>query len=508
MYRQLTTNSLWNILNVGVNVAVGLGLTPYFIHTLGAERYGVWVFAASLSVARGFLGLIDFGLYTAITKFVAELLASDRQDQISGLFSVALVGYLCLGTLMAAAIGGAAAFGMAVVTTLFRIPPDMADTARTLLIIVAAQTLFDFPALAVSGVLNGLQRYDITRVWNLIRLLVFAALSVGLIVGGVGVYALALATFVGELVRLVGHLFYARRLLPDLRLTRRIDRGLLRRLTSFSSQLFGYQLLTLVYQSMDKIIIAMLLTTTALTDYDISERLYTLSFALVTLIGPFAMPVATTFYTRGEKAELRALLVRVTRYTAVCAVPVTLILIVLAYPLTVIWVGGEFVHTIPATQLFVGYVVFWALVSSGQNLLVSVERVTVILPIFGVGTFINLLISIIAARSLGVAGVILGTAVGNGVACILYLIAFQHTFTVTLRDLWDGVLVRVYPQALAGALVTAGLNAWHTPTDWATLTFYGAAGWCTFAVMFMLTGLPADERAALFQRARALTRLF
>lgn len=337
-------------------------------------------------------------------------------------------------------------------------------------------------------------------------MLVYGVLSVGLIVGGVGVYALALATFAGELIRFAGHLYYVRRLMPELRLTRRIERSLVRRLTSFSSQLFGYQLLMLVYKGMDKIIIAVLLTTTALTDYDISERLYTLSFALVTLIGPFAMPVASTFYTRGEKDELRGLVVRVTRYTAACAVPVTLILLVLAAPLTATWVGGEFVRTVPATQLFVGYVVFWALVSSGQNLLVSVERVTVILPIFGISTLVNLIVSVVAARSLGVAGAILGTAVGNGVACVLYVIAFRRAFGVTLRDLWEGVLIRVYPQAFAGALVTTALNAWHTPGGWLAISLYGAVGWLTFAVLFVLTGLPADERAVLFSRVRLIVR--
>ena len=502
MYRQLTANSLWNILSIGVNVVVGLALTPYFIHTLGPDRYGVWVFASSLSVARGFLGLLDFGLSTAVIKFVAELVARNRRDQLDGLVTIALFGYLVLGLLMASMIGGAATFGMGIVTGLFRIPPDVTDSAQILLLIVAAQTLLDFPALAVSGILSGLQRFDITRIWNIIRLVVFAGLSIGLIQVGVGVYVLALATFASELVRLAGHLYYIRRLLPDLRLTRRVDPTLVRRLTSFSGQLFAYQLLKLVYQAMDKAIIAAVLTTTALTDYDISERLFTLVFALVTLIGPFAMPFATTLHTLGEKNELRALMMRVTRYTAACTVPVAMILIVLARPLTTAWVGADFTRTVPATQLFVVYVLFWALVNSGQDLLVSVERVTVVLPIFGIGTLINLIVSIVTARSLGVTGVILGTTVGNAVASVLYIITFRHIFGITWRDLWTSVLVRVYPQACVGALVAAALNAWQPADGWLAVGLYGAVGWLTFVVLFAWTGLPTDEREMLAKQVR------
>ena len=508
-YRRLTASTLWHLLNLGANIIVGLGLTPIFIHSLGVDNYGLWVFAASLSVARGVLGLFDFGLQTAIVKFVAEFTAHtmsgqpadlDPQNRIGKLLSLVLIGYSLLGLSMATLISLGACFGMGIVTGLFRIPPDRIEVARMLLLIVAAQTLFDFPALALSGVLSGLQRFDITRVWNLIRLIVYAALSVALIAVGFGVYSLALATFVGELLRFFGHLYYLRRLLPNLRLTRQIDPAMARRVISFSGQLFGSQLLQIVAQSMDKAIIAIVLTTTALTDYDVSERLYLLAYALVNLIGPFAVPMAVAFHSRNtaaDRAALHRLMVRITRYTAAFTVPIVLIIIVLASPLTNVWVGAEFARTVPATRWFVGYLMFWALVNSGQNLLVSVERVTIILPIFGIGTVVNLITSLIAIRSLGVLGVIVGTTAGNGVACLLYMIAFRQAFGLTLADWWRRILLSVYPQAICGALVTFALSLWHTPTNWLAVTTFGAAGWTTFAILFTLTGLAPDERVLL-----------
>ncbi len=392
---------------------------------------------------------------------------------------------------------------------LFHIPPELGSITQGLLFISAAQTLIDFPALAVSGVLSGLQRYDITRIWNLIRLLVFAGGSVILIALGAGVYALLLATSLSELVRLAGHLYWLRRLLPALRLTRRIAPDLVRRLTRFSGQLFAYQLLRLVYQSMDKAIIALLLTTTLLTDYDVSERIFSLAYACVTLIGMLAAPVATTFYTRAEHAELTQLLLRVTRYTAACAVPVALIGMVLAGPITVTWVGAEFAHTAPATTWFLSYVVFWALVQAGQSLLIGVGRVDVILPIFGIGTLVNLIVSAASAPTLGVLGVIVGTVVGNGLACILYLLVFRRVFALTLRRLWKDVCLRVYPQACIGALLAFGLATWHPPRSLLGLGIEGGIGWLAFAGLFLLTGLPAEERTLFWgwiRQARAVLR--
>ena len=504
MYRQLTYNTVWQGINVAANAILGVALTPYFINTLGTEQYGLWVFAASLSVSRGVLNLLDFGLQTAVIKFVAEAAARDRHHEIGAILSAALIGYAVLGVAMAMLIGGVGLWGINLVVALFHVPTGLSGVMQGFLLLTAAQTLIDFPALAVSGVLSGLQRYDVTRIWNLIRLLVFAGASIGLILLGTGVYALMLATSLSEVVRLIGHLYWLRRLLPEIRLTRQIAPDMARSLMGFSAQLFGYQLLRLVYQGMDKAIIALVLTTTLLTDYDVSAQIFALAYACLTLIGMLAAPVATTFYTRGQQAELTQLLLRVTRYTAACAVPVALIGMVLAVPVTAAWVGMQFVHTAPATAWFLSYVLFWALVQSGQNLLIGVGRVDVILPIFGVGTLVNLIVSVVAAPTLGVLGVIVGTVIGNALACVLYLIVFRQVFDLRLGRLWSGVFLRVYPQASIGALVAAGLAAWRTPRSLLSVGLEGGIGFLVFALLFVLTGLPADEQALVRNEIRRI----
>ena len=113
---------------------------------------------------------------------------------------------------------------------------------------------------------------------------------------------------------------------------------------------------------------------------------------------------------------------------------------------------------------------------------------------------IQCIVSLIAVRTLGILGVIIGTIIGNGVACGLYIIAFRQAFGLTVTDWWRAILLRVYPQAFCGAVLTLVLSTWRTPTDWLAVTIYGAAGWFTFAVLFALTGLAPDESALLRKR--------
>src|SRR4051812_29427033 len=85
MYQRLARNTLINLVNMGVNMIVGFALTPFFIHSLGNELYGIWIFVLSLSVRRGILGAFDLGISGSTVKFVAEYSAKDQHEKINEL---------------------------------------------------------------------------------------------------------------------------------------------------------------------------------------------------------------------------------------------------------------------------------------------------------------------------------------------------------------------------------------------------------------------------------------
>ncbi|HRE48786.1 MAG TPA: oligosaccharide flippase family protein [Aggregatilineales bacterium] len=494
MYRQLTINTLINLLNLTVNIIVGFLIAPYFIHSLGSELYGIWVFTLSLSVTRGALIIFDLGILSALVKYVAEYHAQGDPRKVNEAFSGAFLTYLLIGGVTAL---GLLVFAAAFSGSLFRTPPEHLDTARSLLFILALQTLFDFPALAVQGVLEGLQRYDVTRGLNIVRIFLYSGLSLLFLQAGMGVYALAWATFLSELVRLLGHIYWGRRAFPAWRLVYCPSRAVLRAMVGLSSKMFVFALATTVYNQMDQIILATRLSTTALTDYDISARLHTLVFALTTLIGPFMVPAASALYAQADLPALRRLMLRATRFTAAFAAPATILLIVLAESMTRYWIGAEYLHTVTATRLFLSYLLMYLLIRVGQNMLIGMNRLAVLLPALLISTIVNLLVSLIAVGSLGVTGVILGTVVGNAAACLLYLYAFRRDIGITFSEVWRRVIWRTYPQALMAGGAVFLLATSQPPRNLFQVGLYGALGMLVYFGLFAFTGLERVERQAL-----------
>ncbi|MEX2314718.1 MAG: oligosaccharide flippase family protein, partial [Thermomicrobiales bacterium] len=69
LFRRLLRNSARNYLSVFFNLTLGFLLTPFLLHRLGPVEFGLWVLILS-SATYG--TLFDFGIFGALTKFVAE----------------------------------------------------------------------------------------------------------------------------------------------------------------------------------------------------------------------------------------------------------------------------------------------------------------------------------------------------------------------------------------------------------------------------------------------------
>src|SRR4030081_3196178 len=61
---------------------VTIVLTPFLLHRLGAEQYGIWLLALSLTFSSGYLALADLGLPSAAIRFIAEARAIGSLDTI------------------------------------------------------------------------------------------------------------------------------------------------------------------------------------------------------------------------------------------------------------------------------------------------------------------------------------------------------------------------------------------------------------------------------------------
>jgi len=75
---------------------VSFFLGPYILGKLGATSYGIWALIGSLV---GYFGLLDLGVRSAVTKFVASYHSAGNHDGASDVKSAALLAFTMAGFL-------------------------------------------------------------------------------------------------------------------------------------------------------------------------------------------------------------------------------------------------------------------------------------------------------------------------------------------------------------------------------------------------------------------------
>ena len=131
-----------------------------------------------------------------------------------------------------------AVFAQFFLTDVFNIPPAVVGDARAILFIFAVMIVIELPGLAVSAIVEGLQRYDLLALLDVSRLVVFAGSAWATFHTGSGLIALAAGLFASTVVYAIAAVVVAKRLVPGIRVVLGGDKETLHELYRLTQGLF------------------------------------------------------------------------------------------------------------------------------------------------------------------------------------------------------------------------------------------------------------------------------
>ena len=176
-----------------VNILYTIFSVRLALHYLGKEQFGLW--ALALQVA-GYLTLLDLGMTSAISRFLA-----DHKDQVNGgeYGSLLQTGALVFGSqgLLIAICGSALS---SVAPSLLHIPTALTNDFRVVLIIITIISGFSIASRSFAAPLWAFQRMDLNN-FTMMLVLVSNILMMWLgFQAGWGIYSLAYAGIPGAIL--------------------------------------------------------------------------------------------------------------------------------------------------------------------------------------------------------------------------------------------------------------------------------------------------------------------
>lgn len=447
--KQLVFNVISNMASLIVQMAVGFFMVPFFMHTLGKERYGIWILLASIFAYRSTLNM---GLNSAINRYIPVSLAKNDKECVQKVIGMSTL-YLCFTAVI---LAGITLVVHRYVEVWFFIPFDLVGATKTLVLIVGFCFVLVMPLQMYSGVLSGLQRYDIDSIITIILLLVRTGVLILLLSGGYGLLTMGLVFGICEIVTRIFHAVLAMKLLPHISvLPKKIDFPLFWQMLHYGANTLLYTLGTAIVCKVSDIIIGIFLTTGDIAKYYVASAGVLAIGATVESFTAAIKPAISDLDARNKDSEILQVAFWTQKYVLILLIPSMFFFLIMGRDFLQVWAGADFgkLHLI-LIILAVGHFLrilqysnFLVLVGKGQHrifgILAALMAVsTIVLAVIFVKTF-----------KLGLVGIALSNLLPMFLICGLVIpIYFNYKMNIIfmdyIRQVWRPALASCAPAIL------------------------------------------------------------
>lgn len=483
----IARNTAWNYLGFALNLGLNFVLFPWVVRQIGEAAAGVWLLLGSVT---GYMGLLELGLVPALAQRVAADAARNARDDVNVGASTALA--LLAGLTIVAL---QALWFVPILVGVLKVPPELQRTAQTVFVIAIGGFALKMPLAAPQALLLGSQRQDRCNQLWILQAAARAALTVAVLILDLGVIAIVAVEALVPILCAPLQIRWVLAELPDLRVRwRDVSPRVGRSLVSFGGSLLGISICSLVIEQTDRLVVGAFRPIAEVTHYSAAWKLYMLAFALPTIALQAVTPMAASFHGRGDTEGLRRLLLRMGKYSAAVALPLTLALGLSAGTLLRVWMGPGFVEARWVVVVLAGSFAVTSFNHAGYSILVGMRQVSALFWLYWLPqAVLNILLSLWLVQPLGIVGVALGTAIPAVLLEYSFLRHVLGRLDVGWRPFFAGV---VRPAVIPGVVAFSPLVIAYAVEGPVSLALPAAAAACgaLFAALFWRFSLAPGER--------------
>jgi len=364
--------------------------------------------------------VLDLGLGMASVKYISEYNGRGDAAAVQRVIATSIAMYLTLGAVGAGVLATLApALGRL-------LGVSSMPHAVAILELAAAGFLIAMPLSFFNAVPTALQRLDITNRRNLIFGTLNVSGAVALLATGHGLLSIVALGVVVDAAALIWFVRTVRRLLPGTSLKPRVDVPTLRVLGRFGGLKFANQLSTQSVYHLDKLLLGVLASVSAVAFYAVPVLIAQRLVAVVGNVASAFLPAASEFHGASDRPRFDELYLRATKLVALLVLPLALVLVVDAEPLLRIWLGGEFARNCatPTRILAAAYAVnAFSTIPALACDSVGHPRVTTAFSILS--TALNLVLCLVLIPPYGAVGAAIAVLV-NSVLLVPVFLVYVH----------------------------------------------------------------------------------
>jgi O-antigen/teichoic acid export membrane protein len=494
--RKLALGSTIRVVYLALLTAISFFITPFTVHTLGAQQYGIWALASAFV---GFYSLLDLGLSGAVFTRMSHAIGAGDYLTGSKIYATALRLFSALGAFLVVA-----SIVLAVGVLFLR--PGNGTTFAITLLIMGLQTAISFPMRAPFGALTAGGHFETTTSVFIVSAIFRAVGTVLVLRAGQGVIGLAIVCLLAWIPGYIFICLAVHRRYPYIRvgdLTKwhgETAKGLL----TFGVPVLIGSIADRIRLQTDNIVVSMFLGLSAVAHYTVATTLVMYYMdGIIAIIGVLT-PVLAMQTSAKDAAGMRRSLFIGTRLGLCSAGFVAFGLFAWGHAFIARWMGTEYLDAYPVLAIL-SFAMFLDLVQSTTvNALYAALHQKTYAKINVVEALANIVLSLALAHRYGMIGIALGTLIPAVGRAFIQPFIVRDKLNVRVRDYvvvcwrtsWKTALFLVVPM-----LVTL---RWLRPT-YPAMLFVGTVSAIAFALPIWYFEFGGAGWQTILNRLRPLT---
>lgn len=456
--KRFAFNVMMNWIAMAVGMVVPFFLAPFVIRHLGTTAYGIWILAVS---TVSYLNLLDLGLRSAVIRFVSKAQAQNNLDEARNVISATL----WIRSLLAA---GVAVLSIGLAFTfphLFKVPPDLQRAAQITVLLCALGVAVTLVSGVFGAVLAAIHRFDLLSTVTMFQTVARAGGVILILRSGRGLVALAYWELTIITIAGLTTVGIALKLFPACRV--RVAKPkieTLKMIWAYSFITFIWIIAVQIIINTDNLVVGAFLSVGLVAFYSIGGSLTSYSGQVVSAVSTTFTPLASNLEASGKTEELQKLLIRGTQATLAIALPISLSLVFRGKTFIGLWMGPQYSEVSGnVLQILMIAQYFSVATSTCGAVMMAIGKHKPAAKWAVIEAAINLGLSLILVRTVGIYGVAWGTSISNALVCSLFWPRYiSKTLDVPIRTfLWEGwakITLCSIPFAIVSALADRYLH--------------------------------------------------
>lgn len=475
-----------------VNTIYGLIITPYILKYVGDSAYGVYKSVASISAS---LAVMDLGLGTTMTRYMARYHATDEKKQAENFAGMVLIQFFVLAAVIMAVGMGA----------MFLLPSFYQNTfsaaeielAKELLGILVLNMVLRMFENLLFGILNGCERFRFSNSLKLLNVVLkFTLILLVLpLVRDVKLVVLLETALVSATILVF--MVYIAKVLHIIPKLRKWDAAVFRESFGYTALMFIQSVTVQFNGNVDNVLIGAQQGAVLVTVYSMALTIFGMYENLSGSVANIMLPKITKQVIHGDdSARLQATVEKAGRFQFLVLAAALGGFIALGRDFYQLWLGSDFSDCYALVLILIIPVTFPMIQNVTLSILRAENRMVYRTVTLAISCVCNVTITYIGIKLWGYWGAALGTACSTILNLILMNGYYHRVLHFRVLPMFFHIMKGILPAAVLATIASLLLGLVIHGT-WISFVVNAIAFLIVYGSAVLLFGLKPEEKAML-----------